>query len=98
MMRYISCLVSLRKLNLSRSPITDVGLIYVSNLICLNNINVSFCKWITDKGLYYLNGLINLKSINIINCDITYKGLSNLINLTNLQKIKCFSLDDEGIY
>ena len=72
------------EVDLSRTKVTDKGLIQLSELFQLQSLNLSSTK-ITDDGLGYLTGLTRLQTLNLFNTKVTSAGLEHLKGLTKLQ-------------
>jgi hypothetical protein len=64
------------ELNLSRSKITDAGLLHLKGLPNLQTLSLP--KQITDAGLVHLRGLTNLQVLDVKNTQATDAGIAEL--------------------
>jgi WD40 repeat protein len=69
------------ELNLSRSKITDAGLVHLKGLPELQKLNIFFCPKITDAGLVHLKGMANLQELNLTGTKFTDAGVAQLQDL-----------------
>ena len=86
----------LRKLNLSGTEISDVGMRYVTQFLAqLQNLSVSGCWKITDAGLAQLSTseaktIESLTVVDVSSCKpITNVGLAHLGKCKNLIYVNC---------
>jgi hypothetical protein len=64
-------------LNLSRTKVTDAGLVYLKGLEKLKKLRLNFTR-ITDAGLVHLAGLSNLKQLGLQRTRVTDAGIKKL--------------------
>lgn len=67
----------LRRLDLIRSTVTDLGLVHVANLSELRMLQLQGTK-ITDAGLWHLTRLENLRTLDLTNTKVTDAGVKEL--------------------
>ena len=91
-------LPDLRKLDLSRNPISDAGLVHLKALSNLEDVNLSYTP-VTDDGLEHLKGLTSLRVLwlrgarkpdperQYFDTHITDAGLVHLEGLTELREL-----------
>ena len=63
------------KLNIRSSPVSDVGLAYITRITNLEILNISDTE-VTDSGLEILENIKSLKRLNIRNTEVTQKGIA----------------------
>ena len=86
-------LTNLKNLNISDTKIHDQGLKLLSNLINLEDINISNSTYLTDEGIKFLKNMTNLKTLRMGNStDFTNSVLNILTGLTNLTYLNIFNL------
>lgn len=73
-------------LDLSKSPVTDAGLVSVAGLTGLQTLDLSESQ-ITDAGVSSIVKLTSLKVLRLNGTKLTAKGLSELAVLPNLQEL-----------
>lgn len=76
-------ITNLKKVDLSKSDLTDVGVEYISALKNLEELNLSNTA-ITDKCISALSSLHELKHLSLAGCKITNEGLRALKELANI--------------
>ena len=76
--------LTLQKLSMRESSITDIGARHLTALTSLRCLNIGFTS-ITDIGLEHLSSLTSLESLKMANTDITNFGLRHLVGLTSLE-------------
>ncbi|MBA3236723.1 MAG: hypothetical protein H0T62_00030 [Parachlamydiaceae bacterium] len=92
-MRYIATMKNLLCLGLGNTPISDHGVLVLSNLPALQELSLRNCE-ITDRSLKYLSSFQNLESIDLSFCEkITDKGL---LYLSKFEKLKIVNLTHCG--
>ena len=82
---------NLKYLNLENNNISNEGLKYLENQICLEYLNLSKNK-IDDRGLYYLKNLSHLKELIILDMrlsDECFLVLDNFNFYSNINNIEC---------
>lgn len=82
----LSSLKELRKLDLSRTAVTDSGLGYLSDLRNLEYLSLADTS-ITGEGLRHLSNLRNLKELDLRKTEVGDAGLACLSGLTNLERL-----------
>ncbi len=80
----VETLTALSGLSLSRTQVTDEGLVHLKGLTKLESLGL-WDTQITDAGLAHLKGLAGLETLSLINTRITNAGLENLKGLTKLE-------------
>ena len=65
------------ELNLSRSKITDAGLLHLKGLTSLQTLSL-YRTQVTDAGLVHLTGLTSLKSLDLRGTKVTDAGVADL--------------------
>ena len=89
-LKYLEGFASLRKLDLSSTPITDASMAHLRNLKDLQSL-VLARNAITDAGLSHLKELTNLIELNLNSTQITDAGLNHLKELTNLKELNLYN-------
>jgi len=86
------------ELNLSRSKITDAGLLHLKGLTGLQTLSL-YRTQTTDVGLVHLKGLTKLQSLNLQLTKITDAGLAHLKGLANLEtlSLQLTKITDAGL-
>jgi len=98
----LSALTNLASLSLygNRTITSDSNLWFLTELISLNRLDLSFCDLHID--LYYLASLTSLTSLNLSMSahleDIAMQNLSSLINLTSLNISHCSQISNIGVF
>jgi len=77
-LKFISRIPSLSNLCLSRTQITDQGLIHLKHALLLKDLVVKQCAYVTDDGLETLGALEQLKHLDIRNTGISQSGYQTL--------------------
>jgi internalin A len=85
-LKYLEGFASLRKLDLSSTPITDASMAHLRNLKDLQSL-VLAGNAITDAGLSHLKELTNLRELNLNSTQITDASVKHLTELTQLQTL-----------
>ena len=83
---YLQGLRNLQTLGLSRTKVTDKGLVHLQGLTKLEKLGLSGTR-VTDAGLVHLKGLMNLKELDLSDTNVTAAGLVHIEGLTNLKKL-----------
>jgi len=98
------CGSTLRSLDISVTNITgEILSEYKETLLCLENLNMRYCKQLTNKGLLQILQLCGstLRSLDILGTNITGENLSEykgtLPCLQNLNMCSCRLLTDKGL-
>ncbi len=88
----------LRKIDLSHTKITDLGLEHLRNLRNVIDLNCLFAEYITEDGIAHLSGWKNLERLNLRGTKATSKVFDHLAKLTALRELDLSSsqIDDEG--
>ena len=88
-------LAELETLDLSNTPVSNVGLEHLKDLSRLETLDLSGTN-VTDAGLDHLRGLTNLQSLDLSGTSVTKAAIANLrMSLPNL-KIKTIDWDYGG--
>ena len=95
-------LTSLTKLYLHECPeFTDLGIIWLGNLMALRVLGLYWCHKITDVGVQYFAPLMSVTKLGLHGCRrITNKSASYLAGLVHLKDLDlgwCSRLTDVGI-
>jgi Leucine-rich repeat (LRR) protein len=77
---------TLKDLNLSKTNITDEGLVEVASLPALEKLDLSGTK-VTDAGLAHLANLPALRDLNLASTAVTDAGLAQLARLPGLSNL-----------
>jgi len=87
-------LFELKILNISRSAVTDDGLIHAQKLHSLTELDISGCP---VKGLFFIAALTSLKKLNASHCNnLTDVGVARCA-LTELNVSWCYGITDVGV-
>ncbi|MSV29980.1 MAG: hypothetical protein EXQ52_14730 [Bryobacterales bacterium] len=88
----------LRKIDLSHTKITDLGLEHLRSLQNVIDLNCLFAEYITEDGIAHLSGWKNLERLNLRGTKVTSKVFDHLAKLTALRELDLSSsqIDDEG--
>jgi len=81
-------LTELKKLDLSKTQITDAGLVHLQGLTSLTQLSLDGTA-ISDAGLVHLKGLTSLTLLGLKETKITDAGLLHLYGLTRLERLHC---------
>lgn len=94
----LSVLRGLKRLQLSRTKITDAGLAGIAPLTDLEVLDLSGTE-ITDAGLKHLSNLRNLRVLNLARTKVRGPGLVHLAALPKLESLNLFhsGVTDEGL-
>jgi hypothetical protein len=85
-LKQVSYLTDTKFLDLSRTQITDAGLVHLASLSKLEGLYMSGVK-VGDSGLASLAGLRDLKSLDLTETLVTDRGLVHLKRLTKLEAL-----------
>ena len=77
---------NLKKLNLWRVNISDIGIAPIANLTTLESLNLDNTR-LSDEGLAHLSGLTNLKFLHLGSTQVTDENLSQLAGLEKLKEL-----------
>src|SRR5687767_5966371 len=88
----------LRKLDLSRTKITDFGLEHLKPLTNLRELSLYYAEYITEDGIAHLKGWKDLEVLNLRGTRVTSKVFEHLASLTNLRVLDLgfTQIDDDG--
>jgi len=87
----------LQSLEARSTQITDTGLTFISQMICLHKIDVSHCQWITSEGVSHLVRLPHLAVLYMNGCgvdDDCMKTISTIGTLKDVSLCGCRMLTD----
>lgn len=74
---WLAHLPSLERLDACYSGLSDVGLLRLTGLTALRDLNLDSCR-VTDRGLAALEHLSNLERLDLSDCSISSEGLERL--------------------
>jgi Leucine-rich repeat (LRR) protein len=83
-LQYVSKVVSLERLEISRTRVTDRGMQYVAQLKNLKELDLENLP-ISDEGMREIGRLLELRSLSVTGPKITDKGIEAIHNLSNLR-------------
>lgn len=83
-LRLLQWLDEVRCLNLSRTRITDAGLVHVKNCFQLERLSLADTEKMTDAGLEHVGNIRTLDSLSLGATWVSDAGLVHLKNLNNL--------------
>ena len=86
-------LSGLRKLDLSHTKITDVGLEHLRGLNQVVDLNLYFAEYITDSGIAHIKGWTQLKHLNLRGTKVTSRVFDHLQGLENLRSLDLSSTE-----
>jgi len=94
----LEALISLEVLDLSRTQVTDEGLVHLKSLSSLRRLDLDGTQ-ITNAGLVHLKSLSSLRSLDLNNTQVTDEGLAHLESLSSLQGLMLngTQVTDEGM-
>lgn len=81
-------------LQLVRTKVTSAGLVHLSNMTRLRELDVLDGPAIGDDGLQCLSGLVNLERLQLLKTSVTDNGLQHL---RGLQRLRSLNLDQTTI-
>ena len=88
-------------LDIRKSNITDLALTYVSQVSCIQILNLNGNNSITDQGLYHLSTLKHIWGFDISDCelitDIGLEHISEMTSITTLSLVRNDSITDLGL-
>jgi hypothetical protein len=74
-------------INVGECPITDAGLVHLSEMHKLHFLDLADNERITDAGLAHIRHLRSLSTLNLFGCSITDAGLVSLRTLSSLRRL-----------
>jgi Leucine-rich repeat (LRR) protein len=88
----------LRRIDLSHTRITDLGLEHLRGLKNVVDLNCLFCEYVTEDGIAHLAGWKKVERLNLRGTKVTSKVFDHLAKLTSLRELDLSSsqIDDEG--
>lgn len=94
----IAALKQLRKLNLSYTKISDLGLEHLRDLENVTYLNCYYCEFISDGGIAYLKRWTNLEHLNLRGTEVTSRVFEHIANMKKLKTLDVgFSrVNDDG--
>jgi Leucine-rich repeat (LRR) protein len=94
----IGALPDLRKIDLSHTRISDLGLAHLRPLKKVVSLNCSSCSYITDGGVASLKDWVNLEYLNVRGSEVTSRVFEHLARMKNLRTLDVgFSrVNDDG--
>jgi Leucine-rich repeat (LRR) protein len=94
----LAAMPELRKINLSHTKITDLGLAHLRPLQKVTRLICYYCDYITDGGIAYLKQWRDLELLNIRGTEITSRVFEHLANMKKLRALDVgFSrVNDDG--
>ncbi|PYT30627.1 MAG: hypothetical protein DMG57_07710 [Acidobacteria bacterium] len=94
----IGALGRLRRLNLSHTRITDVGMQYLRELTGVTSLNLYYAEYITEDGIAPLRRWSSLERLNLRGTKVNSKVFDHLAHMTNLRALDLAysQIDDEG--
>jgi Leucine-rich repeat (LRR) protein len=97
-LRRIATLPHLRKLNLTRTKITDVGMEHLAKLTGVTNLDLYYAEYITEDGIAHLKDWKALERLNLRGTKVTSKVFPTLGRLTSLKSLDLAytQIDDDG--
>ena len=97
-LRRLESLPHLRKLNLTRTKITDVGMEHLAKLTGVTDLDLRYAEYITEDGIAHLKGWTALERLNLRGTKVTSKVFPTLGRLTSLKSLDLADtqIDDEG--
>jgi internalin A len=94
----IGALPDLRKIDLSHTKISDLGLGHLRPLKNVVYLNCFYCSYITDGGVAFLKDWVNLEYLNVRGSEVTSRVFEHLAKMKNLRTLDVgFSrVNDDG--
>ncbi len=94
----ISHLPKLRKLDISHTKITDVGLEHLKSLREVTDLNLYYAEYVTESGIAHLRDWSKLERLNLRGTKVASRVFEYLAHLTSLKSLDvAFTrVDDEG--
>ena len=94
----IGALPDLRKIDLSHTKISDLGLARLRPLKNVVYLNCFYCSYITDGGVAFLKDWVNLEYLNVRGSEVTSRVFEHLAKMKNLRTLDAgFSrVNDDG--
>lgn len=81
----IGTLKQLRRLNLSHTKISDLGLEHLRDLENVTYLNCHYCEFISDGGIAYLKRWVNLEYLNLRGTEVTSRVFEHIANMKKLK-------------
>lgn len=94
----IGALPYLRKIDLSHTKVSDLGLAHLQPLKNVVSLNCFYCSYITDGGVAFLKDWVNLEYLNVRGSEVTSRVFEHLARMKNLRTLDVgFSrVNDDG--
>jgi Leucine-rich repeat (LRR) protein len=94
----ISALPDLRKIDLSHTKVSDLGLAHLRPLKNVVSLNCFYCSYITDGGVAFLKDWVNLEYLNVRGSEVTSRVFEHLAKMKSLRTLDVgFSrVNDDG--
>ena len=94
----IGALPDLRRIDLSHTKISDLGLAHLRPLKNVVYLNCFSCSYITDGGVAFLKDWVNLEYLNVRGSEVTSRVFEHLAKMKNLKTLDVgFSrVNDDG--
>src|SRR5215831_6525298 len=86
-LRRLESFPHLKKLNLTRTKITDVGTEHLAGLTTVTDLNLYYAEYITEDGIAHLKGWTALERLNLRGTKVTSKVFPTLGRLTALKSL-----------
>jgi internalin A len=94
----IGALPDLRKIDLSHTKISDLGLAHLRPLKNVVSLNCFYCSYLTDGAVAFLKDWVNLEYLNVRGSEVTSRVFEHLARMKNLRTLDVgFSrVNDDG--
>jgi internalin A len=94
----LATMTELRRIDLSHTKITDLGLAHLRPLRKVTYLNCFYCDFVTDGGIAFLKQWENLEHLNVRGSEVTSRVLEHLANMKKLKSLHIgFSrVNDDG--
>jgi internalin A len=94
----IGALPDLRKVDLSHTKISDLGLAHLRPLKNVVSLNCFYCSYLTDGAVAFLKDWVNLEYLNVRGSEVTSRVFEHLARMKNLRTLDVgFSrVNDDG--
>ncbi len=92
-------LLSLAKLDLSLTHITDQGMQEIKNLPGITDLSLYFAEYVTDEGIAAIKGWKKLKTLNLHGTKVGDVGLEHIAGITTIESLNVGStlMTDVGL-